>query len=353
MTNLLKGMNWLVGACMVLAPGIFSTAAEENKLSIRYLGALPPQCAAERCAIQMIDSKSGWLYGQSAFWKTGDGGVTWMAAPAPALRLGDSVTGRFIGRSNGLFLTVSQNLYESEDGGTHWAREGLPHFEGIAQSIWWFDGGPTWLGGGEYVTSATPDAPNYAMKRDDLGNWQILEAFVFRKENAASAWVKQSLPSGALMIGQLQFWNKEQGIAIGDGAVYYTQSGGDHWERSIFRDAQVPPDDCFDGGALASIFLGSGRRGWLSTDLGCVYQTKDSGKTWSRISSPGTPHFDSFAFVGAGRGLGIARQSQLYETLDDGQTWKQVNVGFRPRSFFVLEEHMTWLTSDSGLYQIR
>jgi photosystem II stability/assembly factor-like uncharacterized protein len=300
----------------------------------------------------MADTMSGWLFGRSALWKTHDGGVTWDAAHSPDLGVGDSFSGRLVGRDSGFLLTTLQRLYETKDGGIRWAAQSLPHFDGNGQSVW-SDGERVWLGGGEYVSSAEPDAPNYAVKPDGLGRWKVLDPVVFRREGAGSAWEKQHLPTGAWMIVELRFWNRQRGVAVGDTCLYYTESGGDRWSLGTFRDGSGTVVGCPGEGGREALFLEPNSGGWLSVDDGSVYRTVDGGKDWHRVSVPGTPHFDVLAFADAKRGFGIARESQLYESLDAGRTWKRQGVGFLVRSVYLLDRHTGWLTSDLGLYRIQ
>jgi photosystem II stability/assembly factor-like uncharacterized protein len=148
------------------------------------------------------------------------------------------------------------------------------------------------------------------------------------------------------------FWDDKQGFAVGDGATYVTNDGGNSWTTSVFgtgrRVVRGYPNEA---GSPTFCFLDRDN-GWLSLDDRSLYRTRDGGKNWNRLVASGIRHFDSLLFVNPTHGLAIAGWSELYETLDGGITWRLIKTGFWPRSLCSLDALHVWVLSDTELYRV-
>jgi photosystem II stability/assembly factor-like uncharacterized protein len=179
----------------------------------------------------------------------------------------------------------------------------------------------------------------------------LLNPVVFWRDLVEATWHRDLLPSCAWSVFNLRFWDLRRGIALGDNScAYFTETGGETWTMGQFHDRGARGQD-EDAGGIPTVFFFDHGTGWLSSHNG-VYKTGDGGKNWYRVSAPGTPHFDVFAFLNANRGFGIARQSEIYESQDAGRTWRRLRAEFVPRSLYILDKKTGWVLSDSGVYRI-
>jgi len=197
---------------------------------LSYVSALPTECR-NGCSLQMISPNLSWLKGSVQLWETLDGGRSWKVKPLPRLAVPwDYADIQFADHRRGwLLMNALQELYETSDGAVTWEPKSLPLFDGQVWTAWL----PpmtnfAWVGGGIYNPSASPTAPNYALKKYDSGGWGIMRPSIFvQKTVGRGTWKAHELPSCSYMVTQLRFWNEEAGFAVGDGCFYYTEDGGD------------------------------------------------------------------------------------------------------------------------------
>lgn len=164
---------------------------------------------------------------------------------------------------------------------------------------------------------------------------------IFKTTDAGTTWNQQGInliySSSTSFLAFTYFWNKNQGIAVGDPnpdefEIYTTIDGGETW-------MPVPSD------AIPNPFLGEwgsyrysivGNNIWFSTNYYRIFHSSDKGLTWS-VSDTGIPVTDptidyiDIVFWNANEGL--ARKIDLktrtnlnvVRTNDGGATWDPVS----------------------------
>jgi photosystem II stability/assembly factor-like uncharacterized protein len=107
---------------------------------------------------------------------------------------------------------------------------------------------------------------------------------------------------------------------------------------------------------------------WAGSDDGLVHVTRDSGKTWNKITPPdlpefarislieASPHDAATAYVAANRYQRADRAPYVYRTHDFGRTWTKIVNGIRPDDFArSIEEDpkrkgLLFLGTETGIY---
>ena len=326
--------------------------SQSNRLI--YVSALPSECH-DGCSLQMITREVGWLRGRSTLWHTENGGRGWRAQQLPPTNSrADYIEVEFADRNLGWLLRPgSQLLYETQNGGIQWTRWALPKIDGIFQAAWFGSDGGRWLGGGLYRHSSTPDAPNYALKKYESGDWGILNPVIFSFARSSKDWREHDPPPCAWVIVNLRFWDDRNGVAVGDTCFYYTETGGEQWRTAVFHDGKSFATNYPLGTSHPVITFLDRAHGWLSIEDGALYYTSDGGKNWFRKVSSNIPYLEAIHFTTLTHGFGIGRGAKLYESTDGGATWDARSIGIRARSFIVLDGKYAWLLSDESLYRFR
>jgi hypothetical protein len=254
-----------------------SASAAPRATEFRLAGSTPAPCP-DRCTLQMVSARTGWLFSHRMPRRTDDGGRSWAAHSMPELLLGDGAEAVLAGARLGWLLTVSQQLFRaSGGGGGGWTREQIPRFDGVLQGAGLMPGLGIWLSGGEYQPGARPDAPNYPLKRYADGAWGILAPVLFRRVSGDEGWREYRLAACSWQVFELRFRNEREGLAIGDGCVYRTVNGGEDWTVATFYSAGGRGVRGYPGGAghPTNCFL-DGNSGWMSLDDGSLYRTVEA-----------------------------------------------------------------------------
>ncbi|WP_396603348.1 WD40/YVTN/BNR-like repeat-containing protein [Algibacter sp. R77976] len=149
----------------------------------------------------------------------------------------------------------------------------------------------------------------------------------------------------------MDFWNDEEGIAIGDSTVgclsiIITRDGGNTWTKLSCNDL---PKGTENEGAFAASDTNIaivGDNTWVATTAGRIYYSPDKGKTWDVYNTPivkdkETEGIYSIDFYDALNGFAIggdytkpdANTANKMKTSDGGKTWalvaKNQNPGYR------------------------
>lgn len=128
------------------------------------------------------------------------------------------------------------------------------------------------------------------------------------------------------------FWNKSEGVAIGDGdpstnlefEIYTTADEGNTWTQV----QSIPPGDydwSLNGGDILKVVNGTI---YFGTGSGRIFKSADKGITWTAINTPSTNIQNmSFDFANQNDGMMIISESRsednyhVYTTSDGGQNW--------------------------------
>ncbi|MCF7561358.1 oxidoreductase [Sabulilitoribacter multivorans] len=149
----------------------------------------------------------------------------------------------------------------------------------------------------------------------------------------------------------MDFWNDEEGIAIGDStdgclSVIITRDGGNTWTKLTCDEL---PKGTENEGAFAASDTNIaivGDNTWVATTAGRVYYSPDKGKTWEVFDTPiikekDTEGIYSIDFYDALNGFAIGgdytkpddNAANKIKTTDGGKTWQLVaqnrNPGYR------------------------
>jgi len=273
------------------------------------------------------------------FWvfRTADSGAHWQKqlTGRGAFRGFGSLPIQVIDQSHVFVLVrgLTEGLYRTIDGGSHWRLLGLPRTQ--IEEIEFLDPEHGWL-----LTQPTPDTAEIRelYQTGDAGDtWQRLpdapaDAYVLRYRSAKEVWMS--------------------GFGPGNPHVYTSNNAGQTWQR---HDLPPPPGQTWDiaptGSSRGGIELFPASIQLLPkvgavasvTASGEVYvfSSFDAGHTWKYVPAPP----GSLAFEDALHWWAM-RSTFLFKSSDAGQTWVQVadklpNWQYLPQ---VLDSQHAWAT---------
>jgi photosystem II stability/assembly factor-like uncharacterized protein len=212
-----------------------------------------------------IDSMHGWVVGQGyagdgMFLKTDDGGKSLSEMPGG---LGsDEPVYRIVSDFRGHICVLGKNtILASLDSGKNWRPERPEDNEGYGLWAGWMFPEGHWLATG--INLAILSTSDYG------AHWKL-------SENSLGESSK-----GSHVLYDVSFYDHLHGCAVLDWSMLVcTADGGQSWSvRTVPRKTSGPAS--FDLDNFRRIVLLPSGNGWLVSDGGWLYQTKDFGQTWT------------------------------------------------------------------------
>jgi photosystem II stability/assembly factor-like uncharacterized protein len=246
--------------------------------------------------------------------KTVNGGKTWTAVPAPAVKLIEAYqttpatavsTVRFANASNGWLF--NPGLWATHDGAKHWTRVKLPG-----------------------VVTAIAASNGVAFASVQPANGGSLQAKLYQSKVGSNTWtlVKGVAPAGWLTAVGNSAWAGEPP------AVYRTTDNGKHWAKLSFRCPSLYADSTGVGAAsTANVALvcwsGGDPQPGFSKKL--VFASTNGGRTFSQVGRP--------PIAGAARMIAMvpgkpklmtltadSGASFLYQSTNGGSAWSTTEL---------------------------
>lgn len=125
-------------------------------------------------------------------------------------------------------------------------------------------------------------------------------------------------------ITDLRFLSEKRGLAVGvivdakreDPSSVVTSDGGAHWQTIPLKE---PP---------LSLFFLNESLGWMVTTKG-LWQTTEAGRNWVKLPKL-PPEVTRVYFLDDNRGWGIGNKKTVVETKDGGRTWTKLAAAAEP-----------------------
>jgi photosystem II stability/assembly factor-like uncharacterized protein len=156
-------------------------------------------------------------------------------------------------------------------------------------------------------------------------------------------------------VSMIHFIDDRRGIAIAGSAIMFTADGGKHWGRGSVRSSTN--SDIPISHPVSIEFRGG--EGWIGCDRGEILNTIDGGEHWQRIVQAGTiwakavgfGAWGTTYFIGHDIGFTLGGDGELFESRDRGRTWSKIATPERIVGLSCAQEQC-WLVSTDKLYHI-
>ena len=277
-------------------------------------------------AVYFIDSKRGWVGGDSGFLSyTEDGGASWIERPIGVDHAINDIY--FVGKDTG-FALAGGSIFGTTDGGHAWreAHKFSPtDFEGATPELYSlrFDGKKRgWVVGslsrGDVITGSI-----LAITRDGGGSWQVLH------------------PPTEQELIHIDFVDEKRGWIVGaGGAILHTEDGGDSWTKQN-SDTTV---------TLYHVDFRNEKEGWAVGERGTILRTEDGGRTWNKIDSPARTTLLSVQFVSEDEGWIVGRGGAILRSGNGGRTWIEQESGTKQNLYALfINKKNGWAVGSDGL----
>jgi len=207
----------------------------------------------------------------------------------------------FVDSDNGLALTVAE-LLETSDGGKTWTKR-FASDDQLFHSM-------------QFVTQTTGFIVGLK------GGAGSHNALLLRTDDSGKTWyeIALDLPTadGDRSLYSISFCNPQTGWAVGSDLVLRTTNGGRSWEVQHTNQSE----------GFLDVSCVSAEQAWIVGPGGLILQTRDSGKTWSRVPGGATVTLRRVKTFGNDGWIvgGLLDNGVLLRTHDRGASWERIEL---------------------------
>jgi photosystem II stability/assembly factor-like uncharacterized protein len=258
-------------------------------------------------ALFFVDGEHGWAAG-NGFFHTIDGGQTW----AKDNDWGSISDLFFIDGQRGWACGNGGVTYRTTNGGLSWSWSAVGTITTLS-SIWFVDAQRGW----------TAD----------------IDGRIYRSTDGGQSWTLQ-LDANAYL-STLQFFDAQEGWAIGGGTFLHTTDAGQTWSP-----ASVPPGTWSHAARFADDL-----HGVSVGEYGNVTRTTDGGQTWTTVSAIGTgPRLWDVESWSAAKSVYCGEAGALALTRSGGARWWPIQSGGTgaTHALDAVDPLHAWAANDGG-----
>lgn len=327
-----------------------------KRLAIKRIGPVP--VIDHRSRLQCVNERYCWITSFDKTWKSVDGGGTWsLAYTTHSQEVGRSEV--YISERTG-WRWHWGGYYKTEDGGLSWVKQPptpLDDPDGTLRAMCFINGGQMiWAAGNIYTAAQRGEDElrgGYTSSDGKLASRPV----IYLSTDGGKTWEKKlSVRNVAGWVSKIEFTSPSHGVAIGEGGIWVTYNGKD-WEEAM----QNPK--CADQEYLGNIyekkwvdfFFLDEKIGWLGDNNGRLVKSIDGGKTWCDHKPPDNPstlpsHLVQIYFEDELNGWGVSYLGALHTTLDGGKSWQKLDLGIKVKDISILTRRASFLLAEDGFF---
>lgn len=317
--------------------------------------------------VYFVDSQTGWMNSGNYFYKTTDGGISWIELPQISQSSGYPNRFVMLNNSEGVFVGSRGTIARTSDGVNTWqnvdgsAKNYLNYVQFVNNNEGFIlgsdrtfmsttDGGKNWVA--RKVNSPDFYGGNDLFFVNTSYGWIPSYNDLFKTTNGGVNWTKYTYSGGGGPFQSVYFTSTAIGYSVGNsGRILKTTDGGNTWNTQTTGTTQN----------LRKIFFADASHGWAVGDNGTILATTNAGTTWALQSSGTTTSFGSVHFNSINDGWATTSGvNGLYRTVNGGSTWTQVIIDPNSVTYpsqaqfldsntgFVLANEFVYATTDGG-----
>lgn len=277
-------------------------------------------------AVDFTSANVGYLAGDAGVMKkTTDGGLTWTAFPV-TLYNNNIADIKFRDPMNGYFVTQF-DFFRTYDGGVTWVNLGQE-----LQSVD-FTTKDTAYAVGANVMRKTTDGGLSWSQTHPFGGYNMYDTFfidsdtgyasgtsgaIYKTTNGGNSWAPQNSHCTALL-RSIHFFNANKGIAVGTNyTIARTTNGGITWTTDSGVNSNYY--------GYHDIYFLNDTLGFMCGAQGKIYKTVNGGTSFTILTTGVTNYLLKIVFTDALKGFAVGESGTLLKTFDGGSTWAKTTL---------------------------
>lgn len=283
---------WMIVCSILVVLPLASLAAQAT-----WVGSKVRTNGEDLNTVYFVDSKRGWIGGDSGFLsRTEDGGRTWIRQ---SLATTDGINDIYFRDKEAGFLLAGNRIFVTHDEGTRWseARAFLPSE---------FDGAVVELYSVRFSSKKKGWVVGSISKKD-----RVVDSILVYTDDEGQTWRRQRAPSRLELI-HIDFVNDKRGWIVGDGGtILATIDAGVTWIKQNSGTTNT----------LYHVDFRNENKGWVVGERGTLLRTTDGGETWTQAPTNARSTLLSVQFLNDDDGWVIGRTGTILRTEDAGRSW--------------------------------
>lgn len=325
--------------------------------------------------IQFLDENNGFILAERQFFKTNDGGNSWLKYELPADLFFDMF---FLNKQQG--IVIGSSIYRTTNCGTSWIKDSeyqsknfrSINFADSSQGIivgenglilMTTNGGIKWLTKSKNVITDKPVHLYFSENNNGI-ILTYLSGDIYKTTNSDGLWSKIGIvPSGFIYGGN--FLSETFGLAVGpSGRIYKTTDYGVTWSNYSISElythlysAWILNEDtvvtvgfeAVSGNPGAILRSSNGGKNWqkINTGImgssfkdicfsddniglcvgtnGVILRTSNSGLDWTQIINVPNNNFNKVLFADLKTAFVLGNNGMILKTTDTGHSWQSIN----------------------------
>jgi len=311
--------------------------------------------------ICFIDTRTGFITGETVFLKTTNGGNTWQRNTVG----GDNQSIFFTDSLNGIIVGGGEyvSIIKTTDGGKFWTESDSNEINGFLK-VRFADKNTGWVIGTDGLINKTTDSgETWIAEREKEYNltslhfinenigWSVgVDGVILHTETGGATWIKQNEEDSLLLLSVYAIDNDNvfavgailKGLSIYDriGVMLRTTNGGESWTKQTYD---------FLGGFNSVVFTNDSC-GWIAVIGGRILKTSDGGEGWENVLiAEDWRTFEEIQFYNDSIGwISEYGGNSIFKSINGGKNWTELEIDttLSITSFYFVNENNGWAVGD-------
>jgi len=276
--------------------------------------------------VYFLDSKRGWVGGDSGFLsRTDDGGQNWTRQVVATTA---AINDIYFRDKEAGFLIAGNSIFVTRDNGSTWSQSRIFSPEE-------FEGADVELYSVRFSSKKKGWVVGSVSKKE-----RVVDSILVYTDDGGETWRRQRAPSRTELI-HIDFVSDKRGWIVGEGGtILFTRDEGASWTKQNVATKRT----------LYHVDFRDDKNGWAVGEKGTLLRTTDGGENWTEIPTHVSVTLLSIKFPSDEQGWAVGRGGVILRSTDEGRTWVQQDSTTKQNLYSLnFNKKIGWVVGGAGV----